>query len=155
MKKLIIFILVIVCLFSLNYFSESTLGERFLDDAICYYAYVNNLDNIDCAKYEVVQNGNGAIIKTGVNNSKEILISGCSVAGECVELVKDFGIDNIIKKLNLKVVSSDSVNGRLVLTGYSNLLPTYLTSENNKINIQVAETLQGYLVGYPLILHSY
>ena len=59
------------------------------------------------------------------------------------------------KKLNLKIISSEHVNDRLVVTAYSNILPTYLTSENNKINIQIAETENAYLIGYPLILHSY
>ena len=155
LKKLLAFILVISSLFAVNLLSNTTLSEVFNNNAICYFAYVNNLNNIDCSKYEVTLNGNGAIIKTDIKLANSILVSGCSVSGECVEVSKDFGFGEICKKLNIKIISSEHVNDRLVVTAYSNILPTYLTSENNKINIQIAETENAYLIGYPLILHSY
>lgn len=155
MKKLIAFVVIVASLFSLNFFSDSTLGEKFFDNAICYYAYVTKLINVNCDEFDVVQNGSGAIIKTTINKAKKILISGSTISGECVEVEKNFGLSGIIKTLNLTIVTSRTINNKMVLEGYSNFLPTFVTSQNKKINIQIAETENSYLVGYPLILHSY
>lgn len=155
MKKLLLFALIISILFSLTFVSSSTLSETFRSDVVNYFAYVNNLNNINCSNYEVIQNGNGAIIKTEINKAKQILTSGCSVAGECVEVNKNYGLNNIIKKLNLKLEKTEEFSGRVLITGYSNVLPTSLSSNGKKLNIQIAETENSYLIGYPLILHSY
>ena len=149
------FVLIVSILFSLNFVSSSTLSEKFNHGVVNYFAYVNNLNNIDCSNYEVIQNGKGAIIKTDINKAKEILVSGCSIAGECVEINKNFSLNNIIKKLNLKIISTEKVNNCVVLSGHTNLLPSSLKSNGKRINIQIAETENTYLIGYPLILHSY
>ena len=155
MKKLGVFVCIVAILFSMNLLKDSNLYEKFNSGVLSYYVYVNDLKNIDCTKYEVVQNGVGAIIKTSIDNANEILISGCKVSGECVELNKDVGLSHIVEALQLDVVLTDCVNNKIVITGYTKSLPSFLTSNNKKFNIQIAETESSYLVGYPLVLHSY
>ena len=155
MKRLCVFAVIFVCLITIFMFSNSTLAENFDCGVINYYAYVNNLTNVDFAKYNVVVNGKGAIIKTSHKNAKQVLLEGYDIAGECVELDKNYGLNNIINKLNLKIESEELINGLKVYVGYSNKLPSYILSNNNKINIQIATTKNSVLVGYPLILHSF
>lgn len=123
------------------------------------YVLVVDRENIpNYEKVNVVRNGNMTILKTAKSEAEQLLNSTENVLAQAWELNKTDGMDllkDITKNLNVKWFSTHYVGELLVLNGYSNSLSEFIYVGNKKQNLQIAISENAFVIGYPLLLHSY
>lgn len=153
MKKLCVLFLIIVCVLSLNFLQEQFLQDVFYDNFETIYLNLNSQNN-KIVGGEKIKNGTGEIVKLSrseyFNNAKYITtFAGVSL------VIKNLSVEEVAKKLNLKIVDSYEINNLKVVVGYSNKLKSALFLNNKKFNVQIAYDNNFILVGNPLILQGF
>lgn len=78
-----------------------------------------------------------------------------NVIGESVVL-KNYEVGDVIKKLNAKVVKTESLeDGTIVIYAITNLIQEKVQVSGENVNLQIATKDEITVIGWPLILGSY
>lgn len=153
MKKLIVFLLMLIFVLGLTMFQSESLHELFLFDSNTFYIYSNSQNN-NIGSGEIVKNGDGEIVKFDrlelIENYHKLNL----IAGESL-VIKNLTLNQIMRKLNLEVLSVENFNEIFVINGYSNKLKNYLNVDGKKQNVQIKYCLNYALIGYPLIMQGF
>lgn len=64
-------------------------------------------------------------------------------------------VDELLNKLDVKVVSKFKVSERLIIEGYTTKIANYIVIDGRKINVQISVSDDVALVGSPLIDGSF
>ena len=152
-KKVSIFLIALFCIFSLTFFQNSALHEIFLLEANTFYIY-SNVKNDSLSSVEKIKNGKGEIIKFNkvelLNNYSKL----SAIAGESI-VVSGLTLNEIVNKLNLKIINIDKMDNYFIVNGYSNRLNNYLMVDGNRQNIQLKYSLNSAVIGCPLIMQGF
>ena len=161
MKKMF-FLISFLFLLLFTYSFKPALFDLFkLDNLIFsneeYYIYCLNICN-DLTNCEIINNGNGYIIKTDINNAKLVKSKVSNILGESVRFKSTINKANdIIDFYNLKIIKEEKIEDILCIYGYceNNDFNNSILIDNNKVNLQVAFS-NGYMtIGTPIILGDY
>lgn len=122
-----------------------------------YYLYCLNVYK-EVPNCEIINNGNGYIIKTDVNNAKFVKSSVSNILGESVRFKSTINkVEDIIDYYNLNIIKQEKVDDIVCIYGYSNKneLNNSIIIDNENVNLQIAFN-NGYItIGNPIILGDY
>lgn len=76
------------------------------------------------------------------------------LVGESLK-IENFEPISALKKLNAKLVKTEYVEDRIIIYAYSPLINKVVTVDNQKVNLQIAQTEEYTILGWPLILGSF
>lgn len=146
MKKLLVFILLIIlfCGINLNFTKELDLKSIFGDASA--EVYLN--DDVFISEYETIKNGSGKILRCGVEDVEAVL--KCYNASGFTIKVKNIDLDNILKSCKLSHFKS----GEYVY-GYCDGLFAPLRINDEYVNFQCVQKGGDVLFGSPILLGSY
>ena len=152
MKKLLVFVLLIILLFGFNVVRFSTLSEMLINYSDEFIIVSNRcLNGVDSC----VKNGETYINKLNKNSIKNVIKNNVSIFSESVVLF-DVDMREIIRKLDLKIVEINNVNNGIELLGFTNKLRNnYVVCNMKKVNIQIVCDNNKVTVGHPLILSGF
>ena len=122
-----------------------------------YSIYCLNLTN-SLNNCEVINNGNGYIIKTDINNVKHIKSNVSKILGESVCFKSSINkIEKIISLYNIKIIKEERLNNIICLYGYSENadLTHSILIDSEKVNIQITFNCDYLTIGTPIILGDY
>lgn len=112
----------------------------------------------DLKNCNVINNGNGYIVKTDINLVNYVKSNVVNVLGESVKFKSAItSVDKLVKFYDINSIKRENVDNIICLYGYSNnpSLSNSISIDNQMINIQIAFS-NGYLtVGTPIILGDY
>ena len=138
MKKLLVFIALIVIFLSGNKAETFTLTDYFDGE---YSSYTKNPIN-------------NSSINLGccyLNPS----VSTDNIVGESI-VVQDLEISTAINNLNAKIILTEILDDEtLVIYAYSDKINKHVEVDNHKVNVQIAEKQGFSIIGWPLILGSF
>ena len=122
-----------------------------------YYLYCLNVYK-EVPNCEIINNGNGYIIKTDVNNAKFVKSSVSNILGESVRFKSTINkVEDVIDYYNLSIIKQEKVDDIVCIYGYSNKneLNNSIIIDNENVNLQIAFN-NGYItIGNPIILGDY
>lgn len=157
MKRLLIFVLVLLLIIALNLFKNINLAYLTISQNATYvlncYDQNQHLNNV-----ERVFNGNITIIKTNKENAKQVFKNSNKIISESWEIETSTPqnvVDELIKNLKIEVISYEKLDGILVINGYTKMIKNYVVNNGEKQNIQIAQRENFVVLATPLILHSY
>ena len=139
MKKLLIFLLLIMVLFYTNKTSKPfSLTDYFSGEYISYSDNATSENSISLGFCYIN------------NNEKSSYTIGESITSNNLE------ISSAIKTLKANVIKTEYLeNGTTVIYAYSPLISKSVTLNNNMVNIQIATNNTQTTIGWPLILGSF
>lgn len=138
MKKfLIVITMFVILLASQNLQNNFTLLDYFSGE---YLAFTQT-------EHETGKNLGFCYMQTTKVNSKELV-------GESLK-IENFEPISALKKLNAKIVKTEYVLDRTIIYAYSPLINKVVTVDNQKVNLQIAQTNDYTILGWPLILGSF
>lgn len=138
MKKLFIVItMFVILLSSQNLQNDFTLLDYFSGE---YVAFTQT-------QHETATNLGFCCMQTTKVDSKELV-------GESLK-IENFEPISALKKLNAKIVKTEYVEDRIIIYAYSPLINKVVTVDNQKVNLQIAQTEDYTVLGWPLILGSF
>ena len=78
------------------------------------------------------------------------------IIGECLYF-ENLEVGSAIKTLKSKVRFTEYIDSQklTIIYAYSNLIPTYKTINNNKINLQISSCSEYSVIGWPVIYGSF
>lgn len=162
MKKLIIFLaflffITLTFSFQPAFYNVFSLHNTIFGDAK-YSIYCLNISSDNFNNATLINNGNGYIIKTDINNALNIKKNVSNILGESVSFVSNKNVINkIIKYYNIKIFKSEKIGEIEVCYGFSNKLNSTqkVNIDENIINIQIAFKENVLTIGTPIILGEY
>lgn len=154
LRRIILLALCLMLVIGLTFFEKTSLSEVSFDSGDYYFVYINHKNYLPTSGVQVIDNGQGLILKTSFSNAKELRSKVTGVLGEAVE-TSTYSSEQIINMLQAKKVSQENLQDALVILAYSNKLDGFLSVNNVHVNVQIAVKQDSVIVGYPLILHSF
>lgn len=153
MKKFALFMLVLLCLVPTAFSKVDTNPLFYLDgvEKVCFVSE-RNLQSDDV---ESVQSGdlffNYCSLETARENFKsfKLKLKGLQFYFE------NFDAEKILKQLKCEVLTTTEIEGMKVLCGFTPYYDDNILLNNHKVNVQIAQTENGVVVGFPLILTGY
>ncbi len=139
MKKLAVVVFVFIVLLNSSLDNEQfSLLDYFSGEYTVYTSQANGEDCIDLGFCYM--------------NSKPAINS---VVGESV-VIQNLEVADALKTLKARVVKTEYLeDGTTVIYGISSLISTTVDVNGQKVNIQIANKDNRYVIGWPLILGSY
>lgn len=118
-----------------------------------YYFFTT--ENYEDSNSLSVSSGNGYVISCKSEFASQLYrnLDKNKIVGISVE-TSDIDINSLVEKLNIEVCQTQNLKDISFIYGYSNRLTHFVTVDNQKINIQIAKTLDKIKIGYPLIFDS-
>ena len=150
MKRMIAFIFVIFVLFGVILVKDN------LPSSFDYTKVVVVSKNDDLCSAEKIQNGEVYYYFLG-KDAKDILdnISGKDIEGIVYYLSNEYDIGFLNKKFDYTLSSPSYVEGREVYYGYDKDYYDFRFIDGKKINVQIANDGNGWIIGYPMILTGF
>ena len=150
MKKFlsIIFLCFVFCVCGFNNVFFEYLVDLDKNSKVCFYCSERNQTGF----VQEIQNGQGYVYETTNEKAKDIYktLKGCY--GFSIRLGAT-ALDDILK--NVHIVKTEKLEGLENFYCMANGLMFFDFLDNKKINIQIAKTSSGVIVGSPIILGSY
>lgn len=112
----------------------------------------------DLQHCDIINNGNGYIINTNINNVKYIKSNISNILGESVRFKTTLNkVDEITKLYNLKIIQEEKIDNIVCVYGYSNSndLTNSIIIDDKKVNMQIAFNNDFITIGTPIILGDY
>ncbi len=106
----------------------------------------------------IIDNGNSYIIKTNINNAKNVKGKSNYILGESVRFKSTInGVEKLIKFYDANVVKTECVENIVCVYAFSEKLSTkkFIEIDNQKINLQIAFSNNFLTIGTPIILGDY
>lgn len=122
-----------------------------------YSIYCLNIPS-DLQYCDIINNGNGYIINTNINNVKYIKSKISNILGESVRFKTTLNkINEVIKLYNLNIIQEEKIDNIVCVYGYSNSndLTNSIIIDNKKVNMQIAFYNDFITIGTPIILGDY
>lgn len=161
MKKMFVFLLFLILIIS-TYSSKPLFYDLFclnnlIFKNISYSIYCLDVYE-DIKNAEIINLGNGYIIKTNINNSKKVKSKSSNILGESVRFETSYSsIEKIIKYYDIEILKEEKIGEVYSLYGYidNKSFPKKIYDGENIINIQIAFVDSVLTIGYPIILGDY
>ncbi|MGN1201299.1 MAG: YwmB family TATA-box binding protein [Candidatus Caccovivens sp.] len=150
MKKLLVFILILGCL-------SSTLFVQSWNNPIYSMSGVEHACIISEKQYsemESVECGDVYFNFCTYSQAKEKLQSDENIDGLQLYF-NNLTFDDIVKKLHIQIVKTESVENITVYCGYTPYWKNCIYLEDKKANIQIAIKEGSVVIGFPAILTGY
>lgn len=77
-----------------------------------------------------------------------------SLIGESLK-IENFEPVSALKTLNANIIKTEYIEGRIVIYAYSPFINKDVIIDNQKVNLQIAQTDEYTILGWPLILGSF
>lgn len=143
MKRLFVFLLVLICLlvsFLLNTKNHSfSFSQIFTNTAVTTYTKDSINDSSICA---------GSMYITLLNDT---LVD--NILGESI-VTTYYNEQELCNLLKAKVTKTQQVDNLCIIYAYSPLIPKYVFVNNKKNNLQIVRRANDIIFGWPLILGS-
>jgi len=153
MKKFILLSTFLICLVVLNSpYSLSALSKNY-DGTHTFYCSQQAFKG----EAQTTKNGNGYLISVDTHTAEafeKTLNSKYQGESFCFFGSKN-DLNQVLKKLNAKVVKKEVFDDLFVVYGFSPKLKNYILMESQKVNVQIALNKNKITVGTPLILGSF
>ena len=65
------------------------------------------------------------------------------------------GLDCVIKDFDIKIIKAENIDGLNVLYGYTNIYSDFIYVYGKQSNVQLVESQNKIIVGFPLILSGF
>ncbi len=151
MKKLIIFLFIIALVTGSLTFADKT-TQIFDVSGVEEVCFVSD-DEFD-GEFEHVSCGDKIFNYCTFEEAKKNL--ALVKQSDSVQFYTDESeIDSILKKIHFEKLSSEEVEGIQISYGYSPSYKKFVYVDGKKVNVQVAKTADGVIVGFPIILTGY
>ena len=92
---------------------------------------------------------------TASDNAMELRQKFSRIDGESVTISNTRPIDSILQSIGAREISTSRIHNLHIVYAYSPRVPTFITKNNARINIQIAVRYDRITIGWPIILGSY
>lgn len=147
-NAMFLFVLIFVGLFATKIFDNKSIFN------LCQnYQKVTIVShqNIDCSA-EKISNGN---LNYYTFNSQNLPQQNYNVEGIVFYFSPQTSIKYFQKLFKSSFTKSTSIQGREVYYGFHTDFNKYVVHKNKKVNAQLAQTSEGWILGFPLILTGF
>lgn len=140
MKKILIFLCIVMVLFYVNQTKSNFSLKDYFTGKMSYYTQ-NSVSNTSI---------NLGFCYLSENINKHSIIVGESIVVENLE------ISTALKILKAKIIEKGYLDNKTtVIYAYSPLITSQIKSKKNKVNLQIAINNNATIIGWPLILGSF
>lgn len=161
MKKLMLILsFLILILFTYSFkpvFNEVFKQTDLIFSDIEYSIYCLNL-NKDIFNCEILNIGNGYIVKTSADKSLYVKSKVSNILGESIKFNSSFSkIEKIINLYDIQIVKDEKIGEIYSLYGYTNNndFINKINIDGENVNIQIAYNKGVIVIGSPIILGDY
>ena len=112
---------------------------------------VFDIDGVEEVYFVKIQNGKQCYEK---QENKTFSIEDLS-NNEGVILTVNKGLDCVIKDFDIKIIKAENIDGLNVLYGYTNIYSDFIYVYGKQSNVQLVESQNKIIVGFPLILSGF
>ena len=105
----------------------------------------------------IINNGTASIVSCLNENALDVRKSICNLLGESVSIKNPSPkcISDVKNFIDKKVKFTEEIDGTKISYAYDSTLQHFIIVDDQKINIQVAQSKDCLVIGYPLILGSF
>ena len=153
MKKLMLFLLVLACLIPTMFSKVDTNPLFYLDgvEKVCFVAE----RKFEVEGVEVVQSGNLYYNYCSLETARENIKDFNRKLRGFQFYFKDCDVQGLLTKLKCEILTTTEIGNMTVLCGYTPYYENNIYVNSHKVNLQIAETEDEVIVGFPLILTGY
>lgn len=153
MKKIILLVVAIVVAVALTY--QTDVGKLLPSGAkTCEFYIAGEVDEIRDVK--MVKVGDMTIASSNFKNYSIVSKQLGNILGVAVRYDKGtVSVDDILRETSAKLVKVEQSENYVCYYAHSNLLKKSVNVDDKDINLQIAITQNGIIVGSPMIMGSY
>lgn len=154
MKKLVIFIIVVLCLVVSLYYPQNVKQILNLNSSGKYELYINNQFNKKNSNLSYTSLGSGEVVTGTIKSIKDVYDYLVGKDGECltVNYNKNF-LDDLLSKIVVKVI--ENYDNTKIYYGFLKGLPKKIKIDGKLINISIYVSSNEIKVASPIILTSF
>ena len=154
MKKLVVFIIVVLCLVVSLYYPKNVKQILNLDSSGKYELYINNQFNEKNSNLSYTSLGSGEVVTGMVKSIKDVYDYLIGKDGECltVNYNKNF-LDDLLSKIVVRV--TENYDNTKIYYGFLKGLPKKIKINGKLINISIYVSSNEIKIASPIILTSF
>ena len=154
MKKLVVFIIVVLCLVVSLYYPKNVKQILNLDNSGKYELYINNQFNEKNSNLSYTNLGSGEVVTGMVKSIKDVYDYLIGKDGECLTVnYNKYFLDDLLSKIVIKV--TENYDNTKIYYGFLKGLPKKIKINGKLINISIYVNSNEIKIASPIILTSF